>query len=55
MNPLVTSATSVYSLFVDAPIGCGVCVGSLFCGLVPGALSSLGIILLRKRELIALL
>ena len=35
------SATSVYSLFFVAPIGCGVCVGSLFCGLGLGVFSSL--------------
>ena len=35
----------------------GFCVGSLFCGEIIGALSSLAIILLRKREgeLVALL
>ena len=34
---------------------CAFCVGSLLCGVVLGVLSSLATILLRKRELVALL
>ena len=34
---------------------CFFCVGSMFCGVVLGVLSSLAINLLRKRELVALL
>ena len=41
--------------FVVAPIWCGSYIGSLFCGLFLCVLSSFVIILLRKRELVALL
>ena len=57
-------AIFVDSLFIDAPIVCvyvcvcvcvgGVCVWSMFCYLVLCVLSSLAIILMGKRELVAL-
>ena len=49
----------IYSLFAVAPIGCGLlvfvvlvlfCVGSMVCDMIFCVLSSLAIILLRKRE-----
>ena len=43
------------SLLIVAPIDVGVCIWSLFCCVVLGVLSSFAIILLRKRELVALL
>ena len=47
---------ALFSPFDVVPIVCdgGVNIGSLFCGGVLGALSSLDIILLRKGELVAL-
>ena len=44
----------VYTLFIDDPIGIVFCVRSLFCCAVFGVLSSLGITLLRTRELFAI-
>ena len=41
-------------LFLFSFFVCEFCVGFLFCGVVLGVLSSQAIILLRKRELVAL-
>ena len=48
--PFEVGGYVVYSLFVVAPIECGVVLGLCFV-----VLSRLAIILLRKRELVALL
>ena len=45
----------VLFLVFSSPIVCGVCVWSLFYGLVLCAISSFAIILPRKRELVTLL
>ena len=54
MSVLVGDTVVVYSLFAVSPTVCGGCVGSLFCCVVLGAISSLANIYL-KRELVALL
>ena len=53
--PLPSNSVVVYSLFVVLSHRVCVCVGSIFCGVAVNVLSILMIILLRKRELIALL
>ena len=47
-------SVAVHSLFVDPCISIVFCARSLLCCVVFGVLSSLGITLLRKREMFAL-
>ena len=59
LNPMWLRSVVVDKLFIVAPIVCGglwgFCVWSLFYYAVLSVLSSFAIILLRKRELVALL
>ena len=52
LSVLRCESVAIHSLFVDDPIRL-FCVLSLFCCMVFGVLSSLGITLLRKREIFA--